>query len=42
MRGLCQLGLFLWTAGLPAQTIYIGTRTAEGRSQGIYRARFDP
>lgn len=42
MRRLCLLGLLVWSAGLPAQTIYIGTRTAEGRSQGIYRARFDP
>lgn len=34
--------ILLGVMALSAQTVYIGTRTREGRSEGIYRMNFDP
>ena len=39
---LIQIGAIMAISSLGAETVYIGTRTREGRSEGIYRMEFNP
>lgn len=42
MKLLAMAAIMTLTSLAAEQTVYIGTRTREGRSEGIYRMQFDP